>query len=444
MLLSGVQVSRSRLLDLLQGERKNETLRQGPLTWAAVQLGAGILCLLAAYGLLLTQGLVIVVSSLCLPMLLLGTVGTLLVFRSLSGFVVRLVQSRPALYYKGLNLFTLRQWLSKVHSTYLAQTVICILLLLAMGITASSMGLNSTLEQATDSQAPFDVTIQNQSGDVRTLDFDGALKAAGFDTEKELSWQRDMLFYYNDRAVTGLSSSGVISLSDYDALRQRQGLSAYSGPLPAAIPWSETSTLVTGGVGMDLVVASDEMVQKLEVRRQIWCADFAGDEEETEQALLDALDQLPQELLTRTDTRLGVYREMMGNKLLALFLGLYLGFTFLLCAAAVLALQQMSQAADSTGRYAILHRLGAEEKMVGRCAVEQVALAFLLPLLLALVHCAVGMKASNDLIATVGKVDALGSTLGTALVLLGVYGGYFLVTALACRSLALQSRTARH
>ena len=31
-----------------------------------------------------------------------------------------------------------------------------------------------------------------------------------------------------------------------------------------------------------------------------------------------------------------------------------------------------------------------------------------------------------------------------ALVLLGVYGGYFLVTALACRSLALQSRTARH
>ena len=88
--------------------------------------------------------------------------------------------------------------------------------------------------------------------------------------------------------------------------------------------------------------------------------------------------------------------------------------------------------------------LGAEEKMVGRCAVEQVALAFLLPLLLALVHCAVGMKAANDLIAVVGKVDALGSTLGTALVLLGVYGGYFLVTALACRSLALQSRTARH
>ena len=38
----------------------------------------------------------------------------------------------------------------------------------------------------------------------------------------------------------------------------------------------------------------------------------------------------------------------------ALFLGLYLGFTFLLAAAAVLALQQLSQGADNTVRYAIL------------------------------------------------------------------------------------------
>ena len=44
----------------------------------------------------------------------------------------------------------------------------------------------------------------------------------------------------------------------------------------------------------------------------------------------------------------------MGNKILALFLGLYLGITFLLAAAAVLALQQLSQGADNAGRYAIL------------------------------------------------------------------------------------------
>ena len=138
----------------------------------------------------------------------------------------------------------------------------------------------------------------------------------------------------------------------------------------------------------------------------------------------------------RVETRLNLYQETMGSKILALFLGLYLGLTFLLAAAAVLALQQLSQAADNAGRYAILRRLGAEEKLVSRSAVEQVALAFLLPLGLALVHTVVGMKAANDLISAAGKVDSVQSSMATALVLLAVYGGYFLATALACRRMS--------
>ena len=64
------------------------------------------------------------------------------------------------------------------------------------------------------------------------------------------------------------------------------------------------------------------------------------------------------------------------------------------------------------------------------------ALAFLAPLALALIHSAVGMKAANDLIATAGKVDSAQSSAAAALVLLLVYGGYFLATALACRRMA--------
>lgn len=439
MFFSGVQVSRSKLLDLMQGERRNEPLRQRPLKWAVVQCVLGVLCLGAAYALLLIYGMTILaMPMLCVPMLALGTVGTLLIFRSLSGFVLRLAQTRPGFYYKNLNLFTLREWMSKVHSTYLAQTVICILLLLAMGITASSIGLNSTLDAATRGQAPFDITIQNQSGDVRQLDFDGELNAADFVTEKKLSWQKTFLIYYGDTAVTGLYSSGVIGLSDYNVLREKAGEGAYTGPLPAAIPWEEVCRLVNNGLGMDMVVVDDAMLSQLEVRRQIWVADYAGDKEATEQELFSALAELPQTCITRTDTRLMLYQDLMGSKILALFLGLYLGLTFLLAAAAVLALQQLSQGADNAGRYAILRRLGTQESMVSRCAVEQVALAFLLPLALALIHSAVGMKAANDLIAQAGKVDALQSTLFTALMLLVVYGGYFLATALACRRLALQ------
>ena len=441
MVFSGLQVSRAKLLDLMQGERRNEELRLRPLWVSVIQFAVGVACLLVAYAILLIFGMAyaVILPVLCIPMLGLGTLGTLLIFKSLSGFVLRLVQRRPRLYFKNLNMFTLRQWISKVHSTYLAQTVICILLLLAMGITASSVGLNNTIESMTGYQAPFDITVQNQNADSQgTVDFPALLAEHGV-AEQELSWQQDTIFYYNDPSVTGIEdASAAIRLSDCQALLARSGQAAYRGPVPGHLTGVE-DRLTTGGLGLSCVVIPDEMASELEVRRQVWSADYAGDAEETEKRVQAALTAYQMEnSWLRVESRLNLYQETMGSKILALFLGLYLGFTFLLAAAAVLALQQLSQAADNSGRYAILLRLGAEEKLVARSAVEQVALAFLLPLGLALVHTVVGMKAANDLIAQAAKVDSVQSALVTALMLVVVYGGYFLATALACRHLAVE------
>lgn len=439
MALSGVQVSRSRLIDLIHGERKNEILKPRPLSVAVFQFVLGVACLIAAYAILLFFGmaLAVAVPFLCFPMLGLGTLGTLLIFRSLSGFVMKFVQKHPGLYFKNLNVFTLRQWISKVHTTYLAQTVVCILLLLAIGITASCMGLNSTLSALTNHEAPFDVTVQNQSGDTESIDFDALLRAGGFDPDAQLAWRYDTMFYYNNPEATGYEDADTaLRVSDYNALMARQGKPAYSGPLPSEYIVFGTQ-LTTGNLNLVCTIVPDEMARQLEPRRQVWSADYAeGNKEEAEARLLQLIRPLNDRLSVRMESRLSIYADMMGSKILALFLGLYLGFTFLLAAAAVLALQQLSQGADNTGRYAILRRLGAEEKQVKRSATQQVALAFLLPLALALVHSAVGMKAANDIISTAGRVDSAAAAAVTAGVLLAVYGGYFLATSLACRRMA--------
>ena len=288
----------------------------------------------------------------------------------------------------------------------------------------------------TDGEAPFDITVQNQSGDTELIDFDALLREGGFDPDKKLDWSYDTLFYYNDEAVTGVDESSALRVSDYDALMARQGKPAYNGPLPSEyIVFG--SQLSTGNLGLSCVIIPDEMAEQLEPRRQVWSADYAEeDKEETEAQLLRLIRPLNDRLSVRMETRLSIYADMVGNKILALFLGLYLGFTFLLAAAAVLALQQLSQGADNTGRYAVLRRLGAEEKQMKRSATQQVALAFLLPLALALIHSVVGMKAANDVILAVGRVDSTASSLITAGVILVVYGGYFLATALACRRMA--------
>ena len=445
MAFSGVQVSRSKLIDLIHGERKNEVLKPRPLMVAVIQLVIGVICLIAAYAILLTFGmaLAIAVPFLCFPMLGLGTLGTLLIFRSLSGFVMKFVQNRPGLYFKNLNVFTLRQWLSKVHTTYLAQTVVCILLLLAIGITASSIGLNNTLSTLTDGEAPVDITLwdyYDTAEGEEPVDFNTLFREGGLDADSRLSGQASILLYHNDPEITGFGQKEGEAVQAVLALSQYNEQLALLGRPPISLPSGTYQILeespVNGASHWRFLIVEDHVVQNLEVQNHCWSANYAGNAEETERTIFQLIQPFDLTRSIYADSRLETYMDMMGSKILALFLGLYLGFTFLLAAAAVLALQQLSQGADNTRRYAVLRRLGAEEKQVAKSATQQVALAFLLPLVLALIHSAVGMKAANEIIATAGRVDSSASSTVTAGVLLIVYGGYFLATSLACRRMA--------
>ena len=434
MILSGVSVSRAKLIDLMQGARKNEEMKERPLWTSVLTFLAGVALLVVAYAMLLIRGMLFI-APLVFLMLALGTLGTLLFFRSLSGFLLRVVKGHKKLYYRGLNMFVLRQFNSRIHTTYLSMTVICLLLLLAIGVTACCVGLNDTIEQNTSSAAPYDVTIQNYSGDTTVADLPARLAESGFDPAL-LGEQHDFLFYYNDPAVTGIPADdayAVVLLSDYNALMALQGGQALAGD---GLPLVTDQAIVTGYSGMNrYLVAPDSWAEALQVRRQVFCANYRGDKQTAEDALAAAYSSpaFSDGLTLSLDTRIGIYTENMGSKILVLFMGLYLGMVFLLTAAAVLALQQLSQAADNVPRYQILSRLGVPERMRDRSVLTQVALSFFLPLALAVVHSIVGMTAANAVISVVGRVDSVRSSLVTAGFLVLIYGAYFLATCFGAR-----------
>ena len=128
-------------------------------------------------------------------------------------------------------------------------------------------------------------------------------------------------------------------------------------------------------------MVSDETAARLSPRRQVFAANYRGDKQAAEDTLNAAYaspDFHTEETSFHLGTRIGVYMENMGSKILVLFMGLYLGMVFLLTAAAVLALQQLSQAADNAPRYRILARLGVEESMRDRSIYVQIFLYFFL------------------------------------------------------------------
>ena len=135
----------------------------------------------------------------------------------------------------------------------------------------------------------------------------------------------------------------------------------------------------------------------------------------------------------RANTKLDIRSASVSLSAVVTFLGLYLGFVFLISGAAVLALKAISDSIDSKGRYHMLRQLGAEEKEITASLRKQQALLFGLPLLLAIVHSIFGIKFSEMVFQSVGAGNTVESMLLTAAIILVIYGCYFLVTFFTSR-----------
>lgn len=127
--------------------------------------------------------------------------------------------------------------------------------------------------------------------------------------------------------------------------------------------------------------------------------------------------------------------QSSGLRFMITYLALYIGFIFLISTAAILAIQQLSQASDSTPRYRTLWNLGCDRRMIFRSLLAQVMVYFLIPLGLALCHsaCAIGVI-SNSLFQSMGVSPTVPIIMAACLTLL-IYGSYMMVTYFASRSI---------
>ena len=130
----------------------------------------------------------------------------------------------------------------------------------------------------------------------------------------------------------------------------------------------------------------------------------------------------------RLDTRIDIANASIGMGAIATFLGLYIGLVFLIACGAVLALKELSESVDSTPRYEILRKIGTDENDISKSLFQQTGIFFLLPLLLACIHSVFGMKFAIQVLEIFGTEGILKSVTITSVIILLIYGGYFLIT----------------
>jgi putative ABC transport system permease protein len=134
------------------------------------------------------------------------------------------------------------------------------------------------------------------------------------------------------------------------------------------------------------------------------------------------------DLGTRIETRTDTLQVGSSATTIVAYIALYLGMVFLLASAALLAIAQLSEASDNISRYRLLAKIGAEDKMLRGSLLSQVAIYFGAPLLLALAHSLVGITVLCAMFTALKETHILEGSLIAALVLIAIYGGYFLAT----------------
>lgn len=404
-----------------------------------------------------------------------------------------MVQSNRRLYLKNLNMFVLRQFNSKINTTYLSMTVICLMLLMTIGVLSVTTSYNNSMQQMTSGLIPYDATFLSYD-DPEHLDIG--------DTLDELAIPRDELFresYEYKTWETGVSlydalkpyedaqpdssleiyryvTIDALRLSDYNALARMQGAHELSlaqdryavvsvmenrraivdalladGAVfelggrryTPAMSSSLTTALETSfGSGAPVYyILPDEAAVGLKPVMTALSANYSGDPDETDQKLISLVEELMENGAGQAGpdiefaSRTLVYQAVMGLKASLLFVSIYLGVIFLIASAAVLALQQLSEMSDNIGRYRLLRKLGVENRMMNRSILMQIFLSFFLPLSLAIVHSIVGIAAFNRSLNMFDSAAVLRGTIFSGLFLLAIYGGYFLFTYFSCKGM---------
>lgn len=166
LLLNLRAVRRAKLIELMGAERRNESIKtRNP--WIAIAIFAvGVVLVGVAYYRLLRDGFPLTAtdSKLQEAMSQFGittamvTVGTFALFWGLSGMLIKLLQSLRGVYWRGLNMFTVRQLAAKVNTVCFSMGVIAMLLFLAITSVTCGMSIANVMNENLERYNPVDVS----------------------------------------------------------------------------------------------------------------------------------------------------------------------------------------------------------------------------------------------------------------------------------------------
>lgn len=416
--------------------------------------------------------------------------GSLLFYLFGISFLLSLLLKWKNFTFKQINLFNIKQMHSKINSTSITLAATSLLLFFTISILANGISYKSTMENELQSVTPFDVSIsitsasENGTKDFTNEKIKDSLSAKGLDLN-DSKYQivdvydngnlNDLMRPYATGSIKKDLEEGfplisqAISYSDYKKLMELQGSTPYdlkdnetfiisnvkeasetisnmtseiksytvgNKQLNLSDQKYQLTAIETETVGRTLAcfVVPDSVIEDLKFSKSIVNIQYDNYDKQTDlhyaNVMHDLLgeDEIAERLYARGITKTTAIDEVTGYTTNLLYVGIYLGIVFLVTSGAVLGLRLLSDASDEKGRYKIIDRIGATEKMINKSVLSQVMLYFVAPLIVAIPSATVAsMFITKQLVGTVAAASFL-PAFYTAITILILYGAYFVIS----------------
>ena len=482
MIFNSFVILKYKIIDLLTVGRKTEEIKfKNPI----IYLITFILCVISlgtAYKWALDLGVKGINEPKFIAAIGLGIIGTVLFFFSLAGFILYVVKKNKKVYFKGLNIFIVKQINSKVNTNFLSMSVICLMLFLTIGMLSTGLSFKEALESGLKGSTPYDASAYMYvSPEDKARDIEKSLQLIGIKFDKD-----DKVAYFNeykdDKKIKDVITTSkdiknseylvyYVKVSDYNKLRELNNekpinlkenevliTSNFSRLIPSIEKYmkdndtikldNKTYNIKNNKViednlktdfmqnNMLTLIVSDDVCNNKELTSSNVNVNFANkDKEKRETEFSDKIyfyktpdtdyDKIG---FVMGNNRTEIYEGNKGTTTIVLFLGIYIGIVFLISSIAVLALQQLSEASDSISRYKSLKKLGANTKSINKTIFVQTLIYFSIPVVLSVIHSVVGIKIANEFISMYNQPDIGSTSLVTAGIFMIVYVIYFYIT----------------
>ena len=489
LIFNAFTISKYKLINLLTASKKNEKIKiKNPILCVVVfiisSIGLGYAYWIVTKKVFTLSSINETTKAIVLAIIL-GIITTILIFWSISGFILKIVESKRSIYLKGTNMFVLRQIHNKINTTVISISVICLMLFMTITALSSSLALKNSMQKDIEAMTPVDINLY------KTANLDNSkesiiyseeikedskkpisytLKENGFDMDllkdvielpiyelSDLTWEKTLgsvaIDIKKEFPMMNLATPEmIVKLSDYNKIAKLYGNKEYTlnddeyliianyesiaemrnkglqANAQININGSEYKPkyqkcedsfieISTSKTNVGIIIVPDSANLNIE-NQKLWLlvANYNAKNKEEKDKIEDIFSNNESSLNQKlheaknslnSDTKIHLFESSVGISTIVVFIAIYLGIIFLIVSCAILALKQLTESSDNIERYVILRKIGCDEKMINKSLFEQIAIFFMLPLILAIIHSIFGIQFALSIFNTLASKDQL-------------------------------------